>query len=74
MIAKEDAIEVLCLLTTWRVKFMKMGDLSGNEVMVLRAIINRREQGEPDFTMSMLSETLKTTSTKKTSFSRLLHI
>mgnify|MGYP006909187455 FL=1 len=30
MIAKEDAVEVLSLLTNWRTKFMRMGDLSGN--------------------------------------------
>lgn len=61
MIAKENAIEVLSLLTNWRSKFMKMGELSGNEVMVLRAIIKRREQGDPDFTMSELSDSIDTT-------------
>lgn len=53
MIAKEDAVEVLSLLTNWRTKFMRMGDLSGNELLTLRAVINRKEAGAPDYTMAI---------------------
>ena len=49
MIAKEDAVEVLSLLTNWRTKFMRMGDLSGNELLTLRAVINRKEAGAPEY-------------------------
>lgn len=61
MVAKEHAIDILSLLSNWRSKFMKMGDLSGNEVMLLRAILMRHEAGEKDFTMSELADTVDTT-------------
>ncbi len=61
MIAKEDAVEVLSLLTNWRTKFMRMGDLSGNELLTLRAVINRKEAGAPDYTMGDLADYIDVT-------------
>lgn len=61
MIAKEDAVEVLSLLTNWRTKFMRMGDLSGNELLTLRAVINRKEAGAPDYAMGELAEQIDVT-------------